>query len=147
MEFKLVIGGKDGKCHQVDIKSPEADHLHKRVIGDKIKGDVLGFDGYEFEITGGSDKAGFPMRKGIQFHRKKVLTGKGVGFSGKKRNKEAQKGLLKRRTVCGERITGIIRQVNVKIVKEGKGPLVAAPETAPEGDAPQEAPAADANKE
>ncbi len=127
VEFKLVIGAKDGKSYQKEIKSPEADHILKRHIGETLSGDLIGFEGYEFEITGGSDKCGFPMRKGIQDHRKMVIIGKGVGFSGKDRNKKKQKGLVKRRTVCGERVTRIIRQVNLKVLKEGAKPLGEAP--------------------
>jgi small subunit ribosomal protein S6e len=125
VEFKLVIGTKNGKTYQKEIKSPEADALLKKNIGENIKGDELGFSGYEFLITGGSDKCGFPMRKGIQQPRKMVLIGKGVGFSGnkrplgKKKTLRKQKGLVRRRTVCGEMITKIIRQVNLKVVKEG----------------------------
>ena len=110
-------------------------------LGDVVKGDGLGLDGYEFQITGGSDKCGFPMRKGIQDARKRILVGGSVGFCGKKRRfgkkkvRKSQKGLLRKRTVCGERVSKIIRQVNVKVVKAGKGPL-----TAPEA-APVEAPA------
>ncbi len=141
MEYKLVIGTKEGKCVQKELKSPEADVLHNKIIGDVVKGDGLGLDGYEFQITGGSDKCGFPMRKGIQDARKRILVGGSVGFCGKKRRfgkkkvRKSQKGLLRKRTVCGERVSKIIRQVNVKVVKAGKGPL-----TAPEA-APVEAPA------
>jgi small subunit ribosomal protein S6e len=127
VDFKCVIGAKDGKTYQKEIKSPEADNLLKRKISEKISGDLLGFDGYEFEITGGSDKCGFPMRKGIQEPRKQIMIGKGVGFSGKNRNKQKQKGLLKRRTVCGELVTKIIRQVNLKVLKEGSKSLGEAP--------------------
>ena len=140
VDFKLVIGAKDGKCYQKEVKDDHADNLLKRIIGDKISGDLLGMDGYEFEITGGSDKCGFPMRKGIQIHRKRVKIGEGVGFIGKKRplrkksKPSAQEGILKRRTVCGERVTKIIRQINLKVLKEGSAPLGEAP-------APAEAPA------
>jgi len=126
-DFKVVIGAKDGKSYQKEIKSPEADNLLKKRLGETISGDSLGFSGYEFLITGGSDKCGFPMRKGIQDPRKRILIGKSVGFSGKNRNKKKQKGLVKRRTVCGERITKIIRQVNLKVTKEGSQSLGEAP--------------------
>lgn len=118
-EYKVVISTKDGKSYQKELKSPEADALSKKKIGDKISGDSMGLPGYEFEITGGSDKCGFPMRKGVQAARKIVFIGKGVGFCGKNRNKKTQKGLKKRRTVCGEKITSIIRQVNLKVLQEG----------------------------
>tara|TARA_Y100000310_G_scaffold112526_1_gene111012 strand:- start:314 stop:814 length:501 start_codon:yes stop_codon:yes gene_type:complete len=145
-DFKLVLGTKDGKCYQKEIKSPEADHLLKQRIGEKVSGDNLGFSGYEFEITGGSDKCGFPMRKGIQEPRKSVLIGGSVGFCGKKRKHEKkktrkkQKGLVKRRTVCGEMVTKIINQINLKVVKEGSQSLGEAPATeAPKEEAKVEA--------
>ena len=72
-EFKIVVGAKDGKSYQKEIKSPEADNLLKRRIGENISGNLLGLEGYEFLITGGSDKCGFPMRKGIQAPRKVVV--------------------------------------------------------------------------
>jgi small subunit ribosomal protein S6e len=133
VEYKLVIGSKDGKCHQKEIKSPEADNLHGKRLGETLDGNVVGLPGYEFLITGGSDKCGFPMRKGIQEHRKMVLVSGGPGFSGKQRSlrkktkSRNQKGLLKRRTVCGEKINSIIRQINLKVVKEGSQPLGEAP--------------------
>ena len=129
VEFKLVLGAKDGKCYQKECKGGEADHLLKKRIGDTISGSEIGFEGYEFQITGGSDKCGFPMRKGIQEPRKKVLIGGSVGFSGKKRKLRKstkptkQKGLIKRRTVCGEMVTKIIHQINMKILKEGSTSL------------------------
>ena len=136
-DFKCVIGAKDGKTYQKEIKSPEADNLLKRRIGETISGKELGFEGYEFIITGGSDKCGFPMRKGIQIPRKKILIkGKGVGSSGKKRDKKTQGGILKRKTICGEMVTKIIRQVNLKVVKVGTKPL--GEEAAPAEEAPKE---------
>ncbi len=130
VEFKVVIGQQDGKTHQIVLKDDQTLPLQKKRIGETISGDDLGFPGYEFVITGGSDKSGFPMRKGIQEPRKLILTGKGVGFCGKKRRfakkpiRKTQKGLVRRRTVCGEMVTKIIHQVNLKVAKKGSGPLV-----------------------
>jgi small subunit ribosomal protein S6e len=123
VEYKVVIGAKDGKSYQHELKDEKAEALHNKRVGETISGDELGFAGFKFLITGGSDKSGFPMRKGIQAPRKRILIGKSVGFSGKNRNKKKQKGLVIRRTVCGERITKIIRQVNLKVSKEGSGSL------------------------
>ena len=123
VEFKLVIGALDGKSYQKELKDPETEHLLKKRIGETVSGDSLNFPGYEFLITGGSDKCGFPMRKGIQQPRKKVLMGKGVGFSGKDRNGNKQPGLIIRRTVCGEMVTKIIHQINLKVTKAGAQPL------------------------
>lgn len=138
MELKLVLNTKDGKSFQKEVKT---DALHGKRIGEIVSGKDLGLEGYEFLITGGSDKCGFPMRKGIQEPRKRVMIAGGVGFCGKKRplrkksKRSTQKGLLKRRTVCGERVTKIIHQVNVKVVKQGAskiGEEAAAPEATSE---------------
>lgn len=124
-EFKIVIGMKDGKSLQKELKGGEADALHNKKIGDKIPGEPIGFPGYEFLVTGGSDKCGFPMRKGIHQARQKIfLKGRTVGYSGKDRNKKAQPGLITRKTVCGDRISKIIHQVNLKVLKEGHQPLI-----------------------
>ena len=48
-----------------------------------------------------------------------MIGGKGVGSSGKDRNKKKQKGLKKKKTVCGERIDRDTVQINLKILKEG----------------------------
>ena len=123
VDVKLVLGTAEGKTYQKEIKSPEADRLHGKKVGDTVTGEEFGFPGYEFLITGGSDKAGFPMRKGIQTPRKVILTAGGVGYSGKDRNKSRQKGIIVSKTVCGERITSSIHQVNMKVLKAGSQPL------------------------
>jgi len=122
-EFKLVLSRKDGKSFQNVVKDDQAKVFLKKRISDKIDGKEVGMEGYELEICGGSDKSGFPMRKSIQEKRKKIRVGKGVGFSGKNRNKKKQKGLRRKKTVCGERIDSSIVQINLKILKEGKDKL------------------------
>ena len=123
MEFKLVLGTKDGKSVQKEVKDAAAEVLNNKAIGDTVSGHELGFPGYEFIITGGSDICGFPMRKGIQAARKRIMIGRSVGCSGLDRNEKKQKGLLSKKTVCGERISKLIHQVNLKVVKEGPQPL------------------------
>ena len=123
-EFKLVLSRKDGKSFQKVVKDDQASVFLKKSIKDKVDGKELGMDGYEFEISGGSDKCGFPMRKGILQTRQKItLEGDTIGYSGKNRNKKGQKGLKRKRTVCGERINSKIVQINLKILKEGKEKL------------------------
>lgn len=118
-EFKVVLSTQDGKSYQKEVKSSDADILLKYKLGEIILGDNIGFPGYEFKITGGSDKSGFPMRKGILQPRKRILIGRSVGFSGKKRDGKSQHGLLRKRTVCGEMINPSIVQINLKVLKEG----------------------------
>jgi small subunit ribosomal protein S6e len=119
MEFKLVIGQKDGKSIQKGVKEPEANALLGLKIGDKVSGDKLGMAGYEFQIAGGSDYCGFPMRRDLPgVARKKVMLVKGVGL------KDALAGIRKRRTICGNTIHQKISQINLKVLKEGKEALV-----------------------
>ena len=123
LDFKLVIGNTTGKTEQFECKGEAAEFLMRKRIGEKVSGDSCGYPGYEFLITGGSDKAGFPMRKGIQQDRKRIMASSGVGISGKTRSKDKQKGLLRRKTVSGEMININTRQINLKVVKAGPNPL------------------------
>lgn len=127
--FKIVIGAKDGKCYQKEVPEEDSKNLLGKKIGDTVKGETVGLTGYEFEITGGTDSAGFPMRKDIVgTGRKRILAVSGVGL------KKKAKGRRKRKTVCGNTIHPKISQINLKILKEGKETLGAAPE-AKEGEA------------
>ena len=123
-EFKLVLSRKDGKSFQNIVKDDQAKVFLKKRIKDKISGKDIGLEGYEFEICGGSDKSGFPMRKGIQQKRQKItLEGRSTGYNGKDRNKNKRKGLKRKKTVCGEIIDNPLVQINLKILKEGKDKL------------------------
>ncbi|MBD3361826.1 30S ribosomal protein S6e [Candidatus Woesearchaeota archaeon] len=116
--FKVVIGTKDGKCVQKEVGEPDSKSLIGKKVGDTIKGESFGLTGYEFLITGGSDYAGFPMRKDIPGQgRKRILAITGVGM------KKARKGQRQRKTVCGNTIHSNISQINLKITQEGKNPL------------------------
>lgn len=126
-EVKVVLSTQDGKSYQAELKDAAGEYLHGKKIGDTIPGEGMGYPGYEFLVTGGSDKCGFPMRKGILLARKQIVLQGGVGFSGKNRKKKRQSGLFVKKTVCGERITHIIHQVNMKVLKEGSEPLVHTP--------------------
>ena len=71
--------------------------------------------GVELLITGGSDNAGFPMRKDVRGGgRKKILIVAGVGA----RKKAA--GLRQRKTVSGNTISSRTVQINLKVVS-GEG--------------------------
>ena len=159
-EFKLVISDpKTGKSTQQDVKDANADRLVGLKIGDKIKGETLDLTGYEFEITGGSDNTGFPMRKDISGPiRKRILAVKGTGLKPikkkRRKNKVFQKypGTRIRKTVCGNTIHADISQINLKILKAGSKSLFeeAKPEQKTEEkkqEAPKEAPKAEAKPE
>jgi small subunit ribosomal protein S6e len=118
VSFKVVIGTKEGKCLQKEVAEADAGAFLGKKVGDKIAGEVIGFTGYEFEITGGSDYAGFPMRKDIPgVGRKRILAVEGVGL------KKIAKGIRVRKTVCGNTIHPKIAQINMRILKAGTTPL------------------------
>ena len=144
-EVKVVIGTKDGKTHKKVISGPDFEKFVGKKLGEKVRGEAIGLTGYELEITGGSDVAGFPMRNDVDGQaRKKVLLAGGVGFKPKKH------GQRKRRTIHGNTISERIAQINCKVVKEGKEPLdklLGAEEQASEGAKEEVKPAAEAPKE
>ena len=114
--FKLTIN--DVKAKKSYKKEVESDIFLNKKIGEKISGDEFGFKGYEFTITGGSDKQGVPMRKDISgIGRKRPLVVSGVGV----RNKV--KGMQQRKTMHGNTIDENISQINLKVEKYGKDTL------------------------
>jgi small subunit ribosomal protein S6e len=117
--YKAVIGNKKGETVQKELSEEQSDSLVGKKIGEIVKGDGLGFEGYEFQITGGSDTSGTPMRSDAEgVGKRKVLAVSGIGI---KKKRDGQK---QRKTVCGNTISGNTTQVNMKVIKEGKSALV-----------------------
>ena len=114
VSFKICISDPStGRTYQKEIKDNLARPFIGLNIGEGVKGDSFELDGYEFQITGGSDYCGFPMRKGILGLRKKITLQGGVGFRGE------GKGIKRRKTVCGHKIHERISQINLKVIKQG----------------------------
>lgn len=115
MEFKVVVSDpKTGKSIQVDVKDDKAKALSGKQIGDEVDGSFVGLTGYKLKIMGGSDKAGFPMKKGVHgTARPMVLLSGGVGYNPKRAER-------RRKRLRGEKIDADIVQVNTKIVSAGK---------------------------
>jgi small subunit ribosomal protein S6e len=130
MTFKINIGTKEGKTYKFETESEE---LVGKSLGDKIEGKEISpnFHGYEFEITGTSDKSGFTSMKDVEgIGLKKVLLtyGKGMHKRSKKEGKRKRsnptpKGLRLRKTVRGKVISPAITQINLKLIKEGSKKL------------------------
>jgi small subunit ribosomal protein S6e len=120
MEFKVNIGDpKSGKTVQKVVSGEHAQALLKKKIGEKVSGDSIGFPGYEFEISGGSDFCGFPMRRDVRgTARKKVLIVKGVGL------RHNVPGRKVRKTVAGNTVYSKTAQINLKVLKQGEKPLI-----------------------
>ncbi len=114
--FKCVINdSKTGKSYQ---KAIEDESLIGKKIGESVDGGFLGLEGYQLTIKGGSDSAGFSMRKDIDGPiRKRALLGKGVGA------RIRRNGMKRRKTVCGNTITSNTVQVNLQVSKYGKSAL------------------------
>lgn len=110
--MKITVGDKDGKTHQIETE--ESSKLIGKKIGESFEGGIIGLNGYELEITGGSDRDGFPMRKGIEgTERNKRLLSEGQGIQ------KEEKGERKRKSVRGNTVSGNIEQLNTKVVEEG----------------------------
>ncbi|MEK6861867.1 MAG: 30S ribosomal protein S6e [Nanoarchaeota archaeon] len=113
MEFKFVIN--DPKAGKSYSKVVNDDLLIGKKIGDMVSGGSLGLAGYELKITGGTDKAGFPMRPDIQGTvRKRLMLKKGdVGIRIKER------GILYRKIIVGNTVSQNTAQINLTITKHG----------------------------
>ncbi|MFC1723475.1 S6e family ribosomal protein [Nanoarchaeota archaeon] len=143
-EFKLVLNDpKKGKSKQLEVKEDNAKAFIGLKIGNKVKGEAFDLPGYEFEITGGSDAAGFPMRKDITGPaRKRILAVKGVGITNKLRKPNPKKkgwrtikGMRQKKTVAGNQIHEKTAQINLKILKEGSEKLFEEAKAAPKEEA------------
>jgi small subunit ribosomal protein S6e len=114
VNFKLVVGNKDGKSTTYEIKDDQAKPLLGLRIGDVFDATVIGLPG-KIRITGGSDKAGVPMRPDVHGAVKKyVLLTKGIGL------RKARKGERVRKLVRGNVISEDIYQINAVLVEEVK---------------------------
>lgn len=132
MPFKVVVADPEtGKSYKLEARDPESRRLIGLRIGDKFGGEIVGLPGYELQLTGGTDRDGFPMRPDVTgIGRTSIILSGGPGFSPRRR------GERRRKRVRGSRISEVIVQVNAKIVKRGEKPIdeILAPKE-PEGKA------------
>jgi small subunit ribosomal protein S6e len=126
--YKLNIAGGNTGPGKGLTKLVEIDEKRFRFegmkIGETINGGLIGFPNYEFQITGGSDSSGFPMRKDVHGPvKKKILVAKrGIGYNPKR------KGQKKRKTVRGNEVTYDMTLINLIVVKYGDAELFKAKE-------------------
>ncbi len=111
-EVKIVINDvKSGKSYQ---KVGELEDFIGKKMGEKVDGSSIGLEGYELQISGGSDDAGFPMRGDVGGSiRKKGLFKGGVGVTTKRH------GQMIRKSVRGNTVSEMAAQINLKITKYG----------------------------
>lgn len=136
MPLKVNISEK-GKAWRLEVSE---DMLSGKNVGDKFDGKEVKpeLEGYELQITGGSDSSGFPLSKDVEgLGLKTALLTKGWGM------KAAGKGLRLRKTIRGKIISATTSQVNINVLKAGKKPLA---EVFPEQNKAAEAPKAEEAK-
>ena len=95
VEFKVVVNDiKNGKSHQVQVSGHHANSLIGKKIGDEVDGIFISLPGYKLQVTGGTDKNGFAMRRDFPgIGRRRLLLSKSLGF------KSMENGLRKKKSV------------------------------------------------
>lgn len=117
MVLKVCIGTKSGKCYQKELSLDESESFYGKVLGEEVDGTIMGLSGATLQLTGGSDKSGFPMRRDLPgTGKKRLLLTKSTGFKGKLRGKRFG-GLRYKKTVAGNTISEVTHQLNVKVIK------------------------------
>ena len=124
--FKINISEKSGKTYKLETENEE---IVGKELHDKIDGKILlpALEGYELEITGASDNAGFTAMKeveGVGLKKLLLTYGKAMHTRPRKEGKKKPsnpkpKGLRMRKTVRGKVISPEIVQINLKVLKEG----------------------------
>lgn len=114
MAFKFNISHK-GRTYKLEADN---ESLIRTKIGDKLDGELISADlaGYQLEITGTSDIAGFPGIKGqVGPHLRRILLTKNdLGMRPTRPH-----GLRLKKTVRGDEISEKTMQINMKVLKEG----------------------------
>ena len=118
MNFKLVISDPKGKHAYNKEVEQTASALIGKMVGEVVAGDSFGLDGYKLEVTGGSDREGFPMRRDVSgMARKRLLLASPPGYH------PVYAGERKRKSIRGNTVSAEIAQVNLKILESGKKTL------------------------
>jgi len=117
-KFKIILSDPEtGTSKTVELEETRALPLIGRKIGEVIDGSVVDLPGRKAQITGGSDKDGFPMRPNVHGGvRRQVILSGGVGFNPR------DDGERRRKTVRGNVVTDEIVQINMRIVEKPKQP-------------------------
>jgi small subunit ribosomal protein S6e len=119
VEFKVVVNDiKTGKAHKVQVSGHHANSLIGKKIGDDVDGIFISLPGYKLQITGGTDKNGFPMRKDLPgMNRRRLLLSKSLGFN------TTESGLRRKKSIRGNTINQDVVQINMKVTKHSSKPI------------------------
>jgi small subunit ribosomal protein S6e len=119
VEFKVVVNDtKSGKSYQVPVSGHHANSLIGKKIGDEVDGIFISLPGYKLQITGGTDKDGFAMRKDLPgTMRRKILLSNCKGFH------EIEHGMRKKKSIRSNTISQDVVQINMKVIKHSSKPI------------------------
>jgi small subunit ribosomal protein S6e len=119
VEFKVVVNDvQTGKSYNIPVTGHHANSLIGKKINDEVDGIFVSLPGYKLQITGGTDKDGFPMRHDVPGStRRRLLLSRGLGY------KPTELGKRKKKSVRGNTINQDIVQVNMKVMKPGAKPI------------------------
>ena len=116
MPLLVVSDPSTGKSQKIELEDSKITPLIGKRIGETIDGSLIGIQGYELKITGGTDKDGIPMRPDVHGGSKMaVILSGGVGYNPK------NKGLRKKKVVRGNTISIESKFLNLSIVGQTKG--------------------------
>jgi small subunit ribosomal protein S6e len=108
-QFKLVVSDTKGRSIAQELKDRAAQPLVGINIGNIIDASIIGVAGGKLKVTGGSDRAGTPMRADVHGGVKKyVLLSTGVG--------NRSEGRI-RKLVRGNMVTEEIYQLNCMLIE------------------------------
>ncbi len=113
--MKLVVNdGKGRKSYPKEVADDKASVLYSKKVGDSFDGSLVDLPGYSLQITGGSNRDGFPMRPELQGIRKtRLWLAHAPGVRGLK------KGERRMRTVVGNQVSKDTAQLNVNVTQAG----------------------------
>ena len=108
-QFKLIVSDRKGRSIAQELKDRTAQPLLGAKVGSIIDSSIVGVTGGKLKITGGSDRAGTPMRPDVHGGVKKyVLLSTGVGNRSEARV---------RKLVRGNMVTEEIYQLNSMLIE------------------------------
>jgi small subunit ribosomal protein S6e len=117
VEFKLVVS-EGATSYARSVAEPQAAGFLGKRIGESVGGDLLGLTGYTLQITGGTDRSGFPLRSDLPGSRQvRLFVGQGFGFDAPRH------GMRRRRTFRGGAISEDTVQINLRVDQKGAKPL------------------------
>jgi small subunit ribosomal protein S6e len=119
VEFKVVVNDvKKGNSYNIQVTGHHANSLIGKKIGDEVDGIFVSLPGYKLQITGGTDKNGFPMRTDLSgTARRRLLLSYSSGC------KPSESGKRMKKSVRGNTVNQDVVQINMRVMKYSSKPI------------------------